>query len=79
MTRERCVLCGELIDADDPDAIEVGGGLAHEECIEEHDDERGLFGEPERSAAIGRAAAFECSLAEIQRQRAAEGRRRRRS
>ncbi|MGD0567047.1 MAG: hypothetical protein ABSA78_01480 [Candidatus Sulfotelmatobacter sp.] len=71
MTRERCVICGELIAADDPDALEVGGGLAHEECIEEHDDERGLFREPdsERSAATGRAAAFECSVAEIQRQR----------
>lgn len=81
MTRERCVLCGEMIAADDPDAVEVGGGLAHEDCLtswpfggragrrrraEREDD--GLFGsqDPE-SAATGRAA-FECSTAELQRQ-----------
>lgn len=79
MTRERCVLCGEMTAADEPDVVEVGGGLAHEGCIAERDDD-GLFGsqDPE-SAASGRAAAFECSTAEIQRQRAAEGRRRRRA
>jgi hypothetical protein len=75
MSRERCVLCGELIDAGDPDAVEVGGGLAHGDCIAEREDE-GLFGDPE---ATGRAASFECSTAELQRQRAADGRRRRRA
>jgi hypothetical protein len=67
MTRERCVLCGELIDTDDPDAVEVGGGLAHEECIEERGDE-GLFGESD--PATGRdAASFECSVVELARER----------
>lgn len=79
MTTDRCALCGEEIEADDPDAVEVGGGIVHEECLAEREDD-GLFGsqDPE-SAASGRAAAFECSTAEIQRQRAAEGRRRRRA
>jgi len=70
MTSERCVLCGEMIAADDPDAVEVGGGLAHEECLVEHDDEPGLF-EPDpecRAAATGRtAASFECSTYELER------------
>jgi hypothetical protein len=81
MTRDRCVLCGEMIAADDPDAVEVGGGLAHVGCIEEHDHERGLFGEPdpERSVATGRAAAFECSLAEIEIERRRAPRRKRKA
>lgn len=66
---ERCVLCGEMIAANDPDAVEVGGGLAHGECIEEHDDEPGLFGEQDPDSA-GRGAAFECSVAELAIQRA---------
>ena len=69
MTSERCVLCGELIDADEPDVVEIGGGLAHEECSEERDDEPGLFGEQDPDSA-GRGAAFECSLSELAIQRA---------
>lgn len=37
-TIEKCYLCGQPIDPGDPDAMDVGGGLAHEGCIEEHDD-----------------------------------------
>jgi hypothetical protein len=67
----RCALCGEPVEAGDLDAVEVGGGIVHEECLGEREDEQGLFGEPdpERLAATGRAAAFECSVTELQRQR----------
>ncbi|MGD0178943.1 MAG: hypothetical protein ABR880_23175 [Candidatus Sulfotelmatobacter sp.] len=72
MTRlmaDRCVLCGEPIAADDADAVEVGDGLAHGDCIAERDDE-GLFGDQDpESAATGRGAAFECSTAELERER----------
>jgi len=79
----RCALCGEPVEAGDLDAVEVGSGIVHEDCFAERDDE-GLFGAPDpESAATGRAEAFEmereCSVAEIERQRAAEGRRRMRS
>ncbi len=66
----RCPLCGKEIEADDLDAVEVGGGLAHGDCLAEHDDE-GLFGDqdPEVRSATGRSAAsFECSTAELERQ-----------
>jgi hypothetical protein len=80
MTRERCALCGELTAADEPDVVEVGGGLAHEDCLAERDDE-GLFGEPD--LATGRdAASFECSVVELareRRERAARTRRLKRS
>jgi hypothetical protein len=83
MRAERCPLCGKEIDAGDVDAIQVhggDGGLVHEGCIEEHNDEPGLFGAPDPESATGRAAAsFECSTAEVERQRAAERRRRMRS
>jgi hypothetical protein len=82
MTRERCVLCGELVAADERDVVEVGGALAHGECVEEREDD-GLFGEPdpERSAATGRAAAaaFECSTAEIEREARQQAARKRRT
>lgn len=72
MRTERRPLCGKEIDAGDVDAIQVhggDGGLVHEGCIEERDDEPGLFQDPE-SAATGRAAAsFECSVVELARER----------
>jgi hypothetical protein len=69
----RCVLCGGPVEGD-LDAVEVhGDGLMHEACPDQcGDEERGLFGEPESessSAATECAAAFECSLAEIERER----------
>ena len=73
----RCGLCGEAVEPDDADAVQVPGGLMHGECIEEHD-EPGLFGaqDPE-SAANGRdAAAFECSTVELERQRRQAARKR---
>ncbi len=77
----RCGLCGEAVEPDDLDALQVPGGLMHGECIAEHDDEPGLFGEPD--PATGRdAASFECSVVELareRRERAARTRRRRRS
>lgn len=33
----RCCLCAEPVEGD-LDAVEVGGGLVHEECLVEHDD-----------------------------------------
>lgn len=71
MTRERCVLCGELIEACDFDAVEVGGGIVHGDCLAEREDD-GLFGsqDPESAAATRRAAAsFECSVVELARER----------
>jgi hypothetical protein len=66
--RERCVLCGELIAGDEPDAVEVGGGIVHEDCLALREDE-GLFGS-EPDPATGRAAAsFECSVVELARER----------
>ena len=65
----RCALCGEAVEPDDVDAIAVPGGLMHGECIEERDDEPGLFQDPEVRSATGRtAASFECSVAELERQ-----------
>jgi hypothetical protein len=64
---ERCPLCGKEIEAGDVDAVEVGGGIVHEDCLAERDDE-GLFGGPD--PATGRAAAsFECSVVELARER----------
>jgi hypothetical protein len=51
MTRERCVLCGEMIAADEPDVMEIGGGLAHEGCVAERDDD-GLFGSQDPGSAV---------------------------
>ncbi len=67
----RCAPCGEPVEIDDDAVIVHGGGLAHGECIAEHEDEPGLFGEQDpESAATGRGgAAFECSTAELERQR----------
>jgi hypothetical protein len=66
---ERCALFGERVEAGDLDAVEVGGGIVHEDCLAERKDD-GLFGEPDpESAAAGRGAAFECSTAEIERER----------
>ena len=53
MTRGRCCLCGELIAGDDPDAVEVGGSIVHEDCLAEHVEEQ------ER----------ECSTVELERMR----------
>jgi hypothetical protein len=35
MRAERCSLCGKEIDAGDPDAVQVGDRLAHEEFLHE--------------------------------------------
>jgi hypothetical protein len=73
----RCVLCSEAVEAGDLDVVEVGGGIVHGDCLAEREDE-GLFDEPvPESAATGRAAAsFECSLAELERERRARAVRR---
>jgi hypothetical protein len=76
MTGERCPLCGEEIDAGDLDAVEVGGGIVHEDCLAARDE--GLFGE--QDPATGRhAASFECSVVELARERRERARRRRRA
>jgi hypothetical protein len=78
--RERCPLCGNPIDADDSDAVQVhgDGGLVHEGCIEERDDEPGLFQDPEVRSATGRdAASSECSVVELERQARAARRKQR--
>ena len=75
---ERCALCGERVEAGDLDAVEVGVGIVHEDCLALREDE-GLFGS-EPDPATGRAASFECSVAELareRRERAARTRRRR--
>jgi hypothetical protein len=74
MRAERCPLCGKEIDAGDVDAIQVhggDGGLVREGCIEEHDDEPGLFGAPDTESATGRDPSFECNTAEVERQQRA--------
>ena len=48
----RCPLCGKEIEADDLDAVEVGGGLAHGDCLAEHDDE-GLFERSDTRGTVG--------------------------
>jgi len=76
----RCALCGQPVEVDDDDAVEIGGGLAHGDCFAEREDE-GLFGS-EPDPATGRAASFECSVVELareRRERAARTRRLRRS
>ena len=63
---ERCLLCGEPVEAGDLDAVEVGGGIVHGDCLAEREDEGlGLFGS---NPATGRDASFECSVAELERQ-----------
>jgi hypothetical protein len=74
----RCVLCGEGVEPDDVDAVQVPGGLAHGDCIAEREDE-GLFGDQDPEATGGAAASFECSVVELARERRERARRRRRA
>jgi hypothetical protein len=63
MTTDRCALCGRPINPYDDDAVRVQAGFVHQSCLEQYD------GEWAAPNILEREQAWECSTAELERQK----------